>query len=50
MQSLQSIATALSLIVSTMITPATSAQSKPNVVIMQGDNVAYGDIGAYGAG
>jgi arylsulfatase len=27
-----------------------SAQKKPNVVIMLGDNVGYGDIGAYGAG
>jgi arylsulfatase A-like enzyme len=27
-----------------------NAQSKPNVVIMLGDNVGYGDIGAYGAG
>ncbi len=26
------------------------AQNKPNVVIMLGDNVGYGDIGAYGAG
>ena len=26
------------------------AQSKPNVVILLGDNVGYGDIGAYGAG
>lgn len=25
------------------------AQNKPNVVIMLGDNVRYGDIGAYGA-
>jgi arylsulfatase A-like enzyme len=25
-------------------------QAKPNVVIMLGDNVGYGDIGAYGAG
>jgi arylsulfatase A-like enzyme len=27
-----------------------SAADKPNVVIMLGDNVGYGDIGAYGAG
>ena len=27
-----------------------SAQDRPNVVIMLGDNVGYGDIGAYGAG
>jgi arylsulfatase len=27
-----------------------NAQNKPNVVIMLGDNVGYGDIGAYGAG
>ena len=27
-----------------------NAQKKPNVVIMLGDNVGYGDIGAYGAG
>ncbi|HSW24744.1 MAG TPA: sulfatase-like hydrolase/transferase, partial [Burkholderiaceae bacterium] len=26
------------------------AQDKPNVVIMLGDNVGYGDIGAYGGG
>ena len=29
---------------------AANAQKKPNVVIMLGDNVGYGDIGAYGAG
>jgi arylsulfatase len=28
----------------------TNAQKKPNVVIMLGDNVGYGDIGVYGAG
>jgi arylsulfatase len=33
-----------------IITTAASAQSKPNVVIMLGDNVGYGDIGCYGAG
>src|SRR5438445_12816203 len=27
-----------------------NAQNRPNVVIMLGDNVGYGDIGAYGAG
>lgn len=27
-----------------------TAQEKPNVVIMLGDNVGYGDIGAYGGG
>jgi len=32
------------------ISASASAQSKPNVVIMLGDNVGYGDIGAYGAG
>lgn len=32
------------------VTAAASAQDKPNVVIMLGDNVGYGDIGAYGAG
>ena len=32
------------------ITSAASAQARPNVVIMLGDNVGYGDIGAYGAG
>lgn len=26
------------------------AQNQPNVVIMLGDNVGYGDIGAYGGG
>jgi arylsulfatase len=26
------------------------AQERPNVVVMMGDNVGYGDIGAYGAG
>ena len=29
---------------------AANAQEKPNVVILLGDNVGYGDIGAYGAG
>ena len=29
---------------------AAIALDKPNVVIMLGDNVGYGDIGAYGAG
>lgn len=28
---------------------AANAQDKPNVVIMLGDNVGYGDVGAYGA-
>jgi len=32
------------------ISASASAQNKPNVVIMLGDNVGYGDIGAYGAG
>ncbi len=27
-----------------------NAQERPNVVVMMGDNVGYGDIGAYGAG
>ena len=27
-----------------------NAQDKPNVVVMLGDNVGYGDIGAFGAG
>jgi arylsulfatase len=27
-----------------------NAQNKPNVVIMLGDNVGYGEIGAYGVG
>jgi arylsulfatase A-like enzyme len=40
----------LAFIVTTMTAAAASAQSKPNVVIMLGDNVGYGDIGAYGAG
>jgi hypothetical protein len=29
---------------------AANAQERPNVVIMLGDNVGYGDKGAYGAG
>jgi arylsulfatase A-like enzyme len=29
---------------------AANARERPNVVIMLGDNVGYGDIGAYGAG
>jgi arylsulfatase len=32
------------------ITGPAHAQDRPNVVIMLGDNVGYGDIGAYGAG
>ena len=32
------------------VTGAAQAQDRPNVVIMLGDNVGYGDIGAYGAG
>jgi arylsulfatase len=33
-----------------LLTQLTMAADKPNVVIMLGDNVGYGDIGAYGAG
>jgi arylsulfatase A-like enzyme len=48
-------AAGLALIVTTMTASAqtqtaATAQNKPNVVIMLGDNVGYGDIGAYGAG
>lgn len=43
-------ASVLALIVTTMTSSAAKAQGKPNVVIMLGDNVGYGDIGAYGAG
>lgn len=32
------------------VTGSAYAQDRPNVVIMLGDNVGYGDIGAYGAG
>ena len=32
------------------LTGSANAQDTPNVVIMLGDNVGYGDIGAYGAG
>ena len=32
------------------VTSSAHAQDRPNVVIMLGDNVGYGDIGAYGAG
>ena len=32
------------------VTGMANAQDKPNVVIMLGDNVGYGDIGAYGGG
>ncbi len=34
----------------TVLTALAQAQDRPNVVIMLGDNVGYGDIGAYGAG
>ena len=48
-------AAGLALILTTMTASAqtqtaATAQNKPNVVIMLGDNVGYGDIGAYGAG
>ncbi|MDP9136577.1 MAG: sulfatase-like hydrolase/transferase, partial [Pseudomonadota bacterium] len=33
-----------------LLTQVVMAADKPNVVIMLGDNVGYGDIGAYGAG
>jgi len=33
-----------------LLTHLAIAADKPNVVIMLGDNVGYGDIGAYGAG
>ncbi|HEY3149688.1 MAG TPA: hypothetical protein VGJ75_25205 [Dongiaceae bacterium] len=33
-----------------LLTQVALAADKPNVVIMLGDNVGYGDIGAYGAG
>jgi arylsulfatase A-like enzyme len=33
-----------------LLTRVAIAAGKPNVVIMLGDNVGYGDIGAYGAG
>jgi arylsulfatase len=33
-----------------LVTQVANAADKPNVVIMLGDNVGYGDIGAYGAG
>ncbi len=33
-----------------LLTQVAVAADKPNVVIMLGDNVGYGDIGAYGAG
>jgi arylsulfatase len=33
-----------------LVTQVAIAADKPNVVIMLGDNVGYGDIGAYGAG
>ncbi|CAH2408084.1 arylsulfatase [Mesorhizobium ventifaucium] len=32
------------------VSSVATAQEKPNVVIMLGDNVGYGDIGAYGGG
>lgn len=39
------------LMVSTVLASSSAyAQSTPNVVIMLGDNVGYGDVGAYGAG
>jgi len=40
----------LTLLTLTAFTNITNGQNKPNVVIMLGDNVGYGDIGAYGAG
>jgi arylsulfatase A-like enzyme len=40
----------LILVMLSILTGSASAQDRPNVVIMLGDNVGYGDIGAYGAG
>jgi arylsulfatase len=40
----------LILVMLILLTGSASAQDRPNVVIMLGDNVGYGDIGAYGAG
>lgn len=42
--------TLLALLTLVAFTNTAKAQNKPNVVIMFGDNVGYGDIGAYGAG
>ncbi|CAH2401851.1 sulfatase-like hydrolase/transferase [Mesorhizobium ventifaucium] len=38
------------LLLTTVTTGAMAQEQRPNVVIMLGDNVGYGDIGAYGAG
>jgi hypothetical protein len=34
----------------TVISIVAHAQNRPNVVLMLGDHVCYGDVGAYGAG
>jgi hypothetical protein len=44
----QSAPAAVLALIGALVARAASAQSKPNVVIMLGDNVGYGDIGAYG--
>ncbi len=38
------------LVAMTLAAAGAGAQGKPNVVVLLGDNVGYGDIGAYGAG
>jgi arylsulfatase len=40
----------IALVLTGLLGSVATAQDKPNVVIMLGDNVGYGDIGAYGAG
>jgi len=45
-----SIPSILALFTLVAFTSTVNGQNKPNVVIMLGDNVGYGDIGAYGAG
>ncbi|HTE31468.1 MAG TPA: arylsulfatase [Chryseolinea sp.] len=46
----RSIPAVLALFTLVAFTSTINGQNKPNVVIMLGDNVGYGDIGAYGAG
>ena len=33
-----------------LVTPASAQQQQPNILFILGDNIGYGDIGAYGGG